>query len=59
MVDDDGRLWSLSLIPVPLSSDVRTDEYICRGDCGRAPVRVTRAKAGARALAQGFGEVDV
>jgi hypothetical protein len=56
---DDGRLWSLSLIPVPLGRDIRIDEYTCRGGCGRPPVRVTRAKTGARALAQGRAEVDV
>jgi hypothetical protein len=59
MVGDDGRVGHLSLTPIPLSRDVRTDLMSCRGGCGRPAFRVQRAKVGGRAIAQGLGEIDV
>jgi hypothetical protein len=59
LVGDDGRLDYLSLTPVPLSRDVRTDRLSCRGGCGRPPFTVRRAQAGGRAVTEGRTEVDV
>jgi hypothetical protein len=59
LAGDDGRLDHLSLVPVPLSRDVRIDVLSCRGGCGRPPFRLSRTKTGARALAKGLAEVDV
>jgi hypothetical protein len=59
LAGDDGRLEFLSLAPIPLSRDIRVDRLSCRGNCGRAPFTVRRAKIGGRAVAQGSTEIDV
>jgi hypothetical protein len=59
LANEDGRLDFVSLVPVPLSKDVRTDRLSCRGNCGRPPFLLHRAKVGAHAVAQGLSEVDV
>jgi hypothetical protein len=57
LVGDDGRLWSLSLVPVRVDGDGETVTVSCRW-CDREPFSVQYARVGRRALARGLGEVD-
>jgi hypothetical protein len=59
LVGDDGRLWSLSLVPVLVEGNGRTITVSCRGQCGRAPFPVRYAREGERSVAQGLSDAYV